>query len=90
MKQRLAQSDEPPVSVRAALAFVNLCNEFMEPKPVCVEHPDGNGQTFDIVVRDLPCMQEKAFNLACIRIGNYFSQETPKAPAKRAAKPRKS
>lgn len=50
-----------------ALRTIELCNRFH--RPVMVD----DGETVRIARPDMPPMQEKAFNMACLLLGRYFS-----------------
>lgn len=51
-----------------ALNVMALCNQYQ--KPIVIEGDEG----VRIVAADLPVMQEKAFNMACLYVGAYFEK----------------
>lgn len=63
-----AESQHLPEPLEMALQTIAMCNQYM--RPVVAE----DEEEFHIITPDLPVQQEKAFNLACRVLGEYFAK----------------
>lgn len=71
--QRPGASEGPP-DMAAAIQFISMCSENYRPIVLTEDEDDEGRAKLRVIQVDMPMMQEKAFNMACLAVGLYFKR----------------